>query len=190
MVPCSTLTLSNPPLLLIPSAVALLTPSIVCPPRLSVMLLAPITRPSPGQFRRSFFTCVLCVITSPHVTFWASAGLAPTAKKTVTAAMRKPNRTSGPSSMRELVKFPPLKSCRTVGNSDKTRSPRIQTEMIRNSATLGIELTCRLHGHHVRSSGALPGRRSGDGGGGHGRSRLLEHELAVPHIHAHRVSDT
>src|SRR2546430_9814654 len=55
MVPCSTLTLSNPPLLLIPAAVVLLTPSIVFPPRLSLMLLAPITRPSPGQFRRSFF---------------------------------------------------------------------------------------------------------------------------------------
>src|SRR6266566_2953677 len=96
-VPCSILTLSKPPVLLIPSAVALLTPSIVCPPRSSLMLLAPITRPSPGQFRRSFFTCVLCVITWPQVTFWASAGLAPTANKTATAAARTPSRTSNRS---------------------------------------------------------------------------------------------
>src|SRR5262249_52466854 len=95
-VPCSILTLSKPPLLLIPSAARLLTPSIVCPPRLSLMLLAPITSPSPGQSVKSFFKCVLCVITWPHTTFglgfFASPWPAASVRQPVDTVARTPSR--------------------------------------------------------------------------------------------------
>ena len=51
-------------------------PSIVWPAKSIVTSLAPITTPSPGQFRRSESSLVLCEIVSPHETWVACAGAA------------------------------------------------------------------------------------------------------------------
>src|SRR5262249_4162901 len=151
MVPCLTVTLSKPPVLLIPSPV--LTPSIVWPPRSTLMLLAPMTRPSPGQSVRSFLTCVLCVITWPHVTFCFGFGLcadawpAPRIKK---AATVRPNR-----AMRENrnADFEPrfIPTPFFVGG--------IETEVRRERASSALEITHGLHDHSSRPARVRRPRR-------------------------------
>src|SRR3954471_12944173 len=78
------------PWLLIPasvrSAAGIALPSIVCPLRSSVMLSAPITRPSPAQLVRLRCRVVFVVITAPQLGVVASAGLPPSVIGTPTAS--------------------------------------------------------------------------------------------------------